>query len=380
MSDPIITKLETLLINRKDSNNFRNLSISSAPIDFCSNDYLGLSRSLELKNEIALRIANVNSGVGATGSRLISGNNAVTEETENRLARMFNGERALIFNSGYVANLGVLSSIPRRGDVIFYDELSHASVKDGIRLSLAQKVKFNHNDLTDLEEKLERSDADNKFIVVESIYSMDGDRCPLDELVKLSEKYEAAIILDEAHSTGVVGENGAGQAVAKGLEDKIFARVYTFGKAMGVHGACVVADNTVIDYLINFSRPFIYTTALPIHSVVSIGAAFSVLEKNPLWQEELQEKVNYFIQCFNSIFGDSLVRTDSQCAIQGVLISGNDEVKKVANLLVLNGHDVKPILSPTVREGGERIRICLHRYNTHEEIDAILNTLKLALS
>lgn len=379
MRSIITNRLEVELNKRKERGNFRSLPISKALVDFCSNDYLGLSRSEELKNEIELILSGAEDRVGATGSRLISGNSTIVEELEDNLAQIFKGESSLIFNSGYNANLGVLSAIPSRGDIVYYDELSHASIKDGIRLSMASKMMFRHNDLADLEHKLKRSDSVNKFIVVESIYSMDGDVCPLNDLVVLAEKYHASIVLDEAHSTGVIGEMGAGLAVDKDLHSKIFARIYTFGKAMGVHGACVVGNKTLTNYLINFSRSFIYTTALPVHSIVSIKAAFNTLANNMNWQIELNEKVRCFIDHFTSLFGSILDRTSSLSTIQGVMILGNRNVKRVAKQLVNNGYDVCPILSPTVNEGQERIRICLHRYNSEEEIVGMLNSLKEAL-
>lgn len=377
MNNSIENRLQSDLDKRKLNNSFRKLSCSKAEVDFCSNDYLGLSASLELKEAIEfILVGQKEYRAGSTGSRLLSGNNTFTEMTESYLADIFKGESTLLFNSGYNANLGVLSSIPNRGDIVFYDELSHASIKDGIRLSMAQKLMFKHNDLQDLDLKLSRDNSINKFIVVESIYSMDGDGCPLRKLVELAKKYEAHIILDEAHSTGVMGNNGAGMSVDEGLYSNIFARIYTFGKAMGVHGACVVGSTSLINYLINFSRSFIYTTALPFHSVASIKASFEILNRHIKWQDDLNENVKYFISYFNKLFESSLERTKSKSAIQSILISENARVKSVAKHINKCGYDVRPILSPTVKKGQERIRICLHRYNTKGEIEGVLNALK----
>ena len=271
-------------------------------IDFTSNDYLGLARSLELFQAIEQKVSDSAFKLnGATGSRLLSGNSDYAEQIENKLSGIFKSEASLLFNSGYAANVGVLSSLPQRGDTILYDALAHACMKDGARLSLAKRFNFKHNDLHDLESKIKLATG-KVFIAVESIYSMDGDQCPLKDLVDLAEKYGAVIILDEAHSTGVLGDRGAGLAVSLGLENKIDVRIYTFGKAMGIHGACVAGSSTLKDYLINFARPFIYTTARPPHSLISIECAFDFLHQNIGLQNILNKKVEYFLNEFLSIF------------------------------------------------------------------------------
>src|SRR5258708_29865889 len=250
--------LQRLLNSKKETDSFRQLKIVHGLIDFSSNDYLGLAKSRELFEIIQREIERIATPYnGATGSRLLSGNSELAERLEAKLAAIFHAQRTLLFNSGYTANLAVLSSLPQRGDTIIYDELAHACIKDGARLSLASRFSFKHNDLNDLEEKIKRSKG-NIFIAVESIYSMDGDECPLEELTTLAEKYNAILILDEAHSTGSYGENGSGLAVQKKLEGKIAVRVYTFGKAIGVHGACVAGGGTFVNYLLQFTRPFYY--------------------------------------------------------------------------------------------------------------------------
>jgi len=371
-------RLIEALKKRIDQGNLRQLSNREGLVDFCSNDYLGMSQNNVLKKKIEGELLSCNYKNGATGSRLISGNSVEQVDLESYLSHYFQGESALLFNSGYNANLGVLSVIPQRGDVIFYDELVHASIKDGMRLSAAKRVRFNHNDLADLERKILAHEAQNIFVVVESVYSMDGDECPLVELVQLAKKHNAAIILDEAHSTGVVGDKGAGMAVDLALEKDVFARIYTFGKAVGVHGACVVGSKSLIDYLINFSRSFIYTTALPTHSIVAIKCAFELLIDNKS-REELKITISEFIENFNKIIENKLLRISSNSPIQAILIPGNSRVKIVANYLNEKGYDVRPILSPTVKEGEERLRICLHNYNTKTDIEGMLNALNKAL-
>ena len=359
------------LQKRKEENSFRKLTTNLNLADFTSNDYLGLARSEELFELIKKRTENLPHRNGATGSRLLSGNNQYTEEVERKLAAVFKSQASLIFNSGYAANQAVLSSLPQKGDTILYDALAHACIRDGARLSLASRFPFLHNDLNDLENRLKKAKG-NTFIAVESIYSMDGDVCPLIHLVNLAEKYNATIVLDEAHSTGVMGHNGSGLAVSLGLENKIPIRIYTFGKAMGVHGACVTGSNDLIDYLINFARPFIFTTAMTPHGVASIDCSFEYLANHLELQQELQQRVKFFNVESNRL---KIHKLPSDTQIQGVVIPGNDRIKSVSEELCMGGFDVRPILSPTVAKGSERLRICLHTFNSSEEITQLVKRL-----
>jgi 8-amino-7-oxononanoate synthase len=363
--------LAAKLLKRKEDGLLRTLKVSSNLVDFCSNDYLGLARSPELRDLISEKLSEFEPGNGATGSRLLSGNSAYTEEVEDILSRIFNAESALIFNSGYTANLAVLSSIPQKGDTVLYDELAHACIKDGARLSLALRHPFRHNDLHDLENKLRKATG-KKIIAIESIYSMDGDAAPLSEITILAEKYEAVVIVDEAHGTGVYGRSGSGLTVANHVEKKIDIRIYTFGKAMGIHGACVTGSKMLTDYLINFARPFIYTTALPLHSIVAIEKAFQYLSLNEKLQDQLQQKISHFLKHTSFISN----RTRSNSAIQTIITPGNQNAKETAAYLQQNGFDIRPILSPTVPKDKERLRICLHTFNTDEEIERLADALK----
>lgn len=373
MTNHILQKLE----ERKASGSARALRTTDGLVDFVSNDYLGLSRSKELFEKIRQYDfggeVNIN---GSAGSRLLAGNNGTAERLEEKLSNIFKSEAALIFNSGYVANLALISAIPQRGDTIIYDSLSHVCLKEGAYLSKANRFSFRHNDCNDLESKL-KSAKGSKYVIIESVYSMDGDLAPFGDIIELAEKYEAKIIVDEAHSTGLYGESGSGKLCALGLEDHIFARVHTFGKAMGVHGACVCGSKDLIEYLINFARPFIYTTALPLHSLWSIDAAFDFLEENIFLQTESKEKIFYFNSLFKKKFGDStqIKKLESHTPIQPILISGNERVKTMASKLQNKGFDVRPILSPTVQEGAERLRISIHTHNTLEEISGLVDQL-----
>jgi 8-amino-7-oxononanoate synthase len=361
--------LHNKLAAREQDNLLRKLTIPTNLIDFSSNDYLGLSRCEELYNLIQEKVQNLPHHNGATGSRLLTGNSAYTEQVEATLANVFKAEAALLFNSGYAANQGVISCIALKGDTIIYDELAHACMRDGARLSLANRYPFRHNDLQDLEDKLKKATG-NIFIAVESIYSMDGDTCPLEELITLADTYSATIILDEAHSTGILGERGNGLATTLGLEKKIPIRIYTFGKAMGVHGACVVGTRALINYLVNFSRTFIFTTAMPIHGIAAIDCSFNYLTENIQLQQMLQEKINHFLNVSAKINSGKL---KSKSQIQGIIIPGNEKIKEAANALQLHGFDVRPIVSPTVGKGTERLRICLHTYNSEEEMSQLVD-------
>ncbi|HYG38683.1 MAG TPA: 8-amino-7-oxononanoate synthase [Cytophagales bacterium] len=371
-------RLKNALEKREEGGNLRRLSTRGAQVDFFSNDYLGLAHNIDLQNIIKEQYDAVKEkSTGATGSRLLSGNSPYYEELEIYLANIFKGETALVFNSGYTANLAIFSSIPQKGDTIIYDELIHACIKEGSRLSFANRFSFRHNDLQDLESKLLKAKGP-KFVAIESVYSMDGDFAPVKEVVELCKKYEAWLIVDEAHGTGVFGENGSGWVCNLGLEQHFFIRTYTFGKAIGSHGACVVASKVVIEYLVNFARSFIYTTALPFHNLVSIRSAFDYLSRHGELQRQLQERIKFFRDKINDAKNSNPLfdYIDSKSAIQAILVPGNERAKNLAAKLIENGFDVRPILSPTVQEGKERIRICLHAYNSFGEIEELVKSIQ----
>ncbi len=367
--------LDKKLQERKDNNSMRCLQLNNGLIDFSSNDYLGLAQSAEAKEIIAdYFLENKAYKLSATGSRLISGNSAFAENLEKQLAEFHQAEAGLIFNSGYDANLGLFACIAQKGDTIICDENIHACIIDGARLSFAQRFTFKHNHLESLENKLKNSQG-NIFIAVESVYSMDGDRAPLKEISALAKKYNANIIVDEAHATGIIGEKGEGLVQHLGLQNHIFARVVTFGKALGCHGAIVLGSNKLKNYLINFARSFIYTTALPLHSLVTIQIMYAQMAKQKDI-ERLKNNISHFkSQFLNKNF--ELIESDS--VIQCLIIPGNEECKNTALYLQQNGFDVRAILSPTVATTKERLRICLHAFNTNSEILELCNTLNLRL-
>ena len=339
-------------------------------VDFCSNDYLGFSRLLPSKLK---SYPFTEDKLGSTGSRLISGNSEFYEKLERKIASFHNAEAGLIFNSGYDANVGIFSTIPRKGDTILYDSLIHASIRDGIRLSKATSYSFKHNNLEELKSKLEQTTG-NIFISIESVYSMDGDEADIENIIKLSRQFNAHIIVDEAHSTGTIGKKGTGKCCDLGMEDKIFIRVHTFGKALGCHGAAVLGSNITRDYLINFCRSFIYTTALPFHNLAAIDCAYNILSDEPELKLNLNNKINYFKSKLKNNLQIQTINSNSP--IQCIIIKGNENVKRVAENVQAAGFNVRPIMYPTVPNGEERLRICLHTFNTKEEIKNLTDVIK----
>ncbi|HSP82226.1 MAG TPA: pyridoxal phosphate-dependent aminotransferase family protein, partial [Gillisia sp.] len=261
--------------------------------------------------------------------------------------------------------------------------LVHASIRDGIKMGNARALKFSHNNLEELESKIKRlkrqqnSESGDIFIVTESVFSMDGDTPPLESLCSLAEELDCFLIVDEAHAVGVFGERGAGLVSKLGLENMVFARIVTFGKALGTHGAVILGSEKLVEYLVNFARSFIYTTALPPHAVAGILAAYQYLENSPEALPSIDQLKDNI-----SLFGKEIRRLklnshfiESRSAIQCCIIPGNAEARATASKLQQEGFDVRAILSPTVPRGSERLRICLHSFNTSEEIQELVKLM-----
>jgi 8-amino-7-oxononanoate synthase len=367
--------LSVKLENRKSNSSLRQLPPVVDLIDFASNDYLGLAKSETIfKATHQYLIDNAILQNGATGSRLLSGNHQLYTETEVYVARFHDSESALIFNSGYDANVGFFGSVPQKGDLILYDELCHASIRDGISLSNAKAYKFGHNDFEDLEKLILRNPDSIIYIVTESVFSMDGDTPNLAELARLSNKHDCYLVVDEAHALGVFGDNGEGLVQMLGLQEHIFARIMAFGKGLGCHGAAVIGSQELSSYLVNFARSFIYTTGLSPHAVATILMAYNYLDNEKQSNTVLRENIIQFNQEKNML-GLKQLFVRSKSAIQSAIIPGNEKVKSIAKQLQEKGFDVKAILSPTVPEGQERLRFCLHSYNSKEEISEVLTLL-----
>jgi 8-amino-7-oxononanoate synthase len=361
--------LRKKLDERLANGNRRQLPVDRVGVDFSSNDYLGFA-----KNGLLLSGKYDGAATGSTGSRLISGNSIFTEEAEALIAQFHKAEAALLFNSGYDANIGLLSAIASKDTVFLYDELCHASIIDGIRLSICRhKYRYRHNDLLHLEELLQKHSTAQVYVVTESVFSMDGDMAMLAEMATVCERHNAQLIVDEAHATGVVGPNGRGSVCALGIAEKTFARVHTFGKALGCHGAAVVGSSLLRQYLVNFARSFIYTTALPPHSVQVIREAYSCLTDTQFSNANLHQNIAYFRHRAEAQKLRGLI--ESTTPIQAIVIGGNEATKNLANTLQSEGLLVNAILHPTVAEGMERLRICLHAFNKKQEIDTLINLI-----
>jgi len=376
-------KLQSKLTERLGNNALRKLPSSAGLVDFSSNDYLGLAMNEGLTQIATGFLEGKRSVNGSSGSRLLTGNHGLYKELEDFLTQHHRAESALVFNSGYDANIGFFSSVPQRGDIVLYDELIHASIRDGIQMGHAKGYKFAHNNLDSLERKLQSlrvqlgSDGD-VFVVTESVFSMDGDSPDLKRLANFCTEEGCFLVVDEAHATGVLGE-GRDLICQLGLEHEVFARIITFGKAIGCHGAAILGPEKLKAYLVNFARSFIYTTALPPHTVATILASYQYIRDNGTeLSERLLENITYFKKQVSLLdLEDCFIESNS--AIQCALVPGNEKVKTIAAALQEEGFEVKPILSPTVKEREERLRFCLHAHNTKEEISRILHIVQRIL-
>lgn len=356
MDSKLIKKLE----DRYKEGTLRSLSCFDSLTDFFSNDYLGLASEFIPSNT---------KRQGSTGSRLISGTTQESLDCEKWLEDHFNVKGALIFNSGYDANLGLFSSVPQRGDTILYDEDIHASVRDGIRLSLAKSYSFKHNDVSDLKRLLKLAEGEI-YVAVESLYSMNGDLAPLKEMAEVCSGESVHLIVDEAHSAGVFGEKGRGLIAELGLEELVFARLITFGKAFGSHGAAVLGSEVLKKYLSNFARSFIYTTALPPEAYKRIHEMVN--------HDELDSRIECLrsnIQLFRMELNFDNLSSDKNSPIQMIHFGDVSKAKQLAEICTQNGFAVKPIFSPTVPVGKEGLRISIHSTNTTLEIKKLVGLI-----
>jgi len=388
----LLRSLEAPLARREREGLLRSLQGgASKGVDFCSNDYLSLARSEGLREAIEeefRRASDLQAGFfnGSTGSRLLTGNLEFYEQVEERLRRFYHGDSALLFNSGYDLNLGLFASVPQSGDVVVFDELMHNSVREGLRLSRGTSRLFKHNDVEDLRKILaelrkgERTKDRNIIVSVESVYSMDGHVAPLKELCSICEEFSADLFVDEAHGVGVFGKGGRGLVSQLQLDSKVFCKVCTFGKAPGIHGAALLGPKVLCDYMINYCRPLIYSTSLPLHSVAAIAAAHDYMEKEcDARQKQLMELVSLFRAELNKSKKLRTLALVSPSAVQGVIIPGNENVKRVSDELRKKGFEVLPIRSPTVAKGSERLRIILHSHNTADQIRRLVEEIESLL-
>ncbi|MDE0454972.1 MAG: 8-amino-7-oxononanoate synthase [Gammaproteobacteria bacterium] len=377
MSAAVRRAIREALAEREKAGLLRNLETAPGGIDFCSNDYLGLARDRRLRGRIAALAAESAAPQGATGSRLISGNHPAIEALEAQLAGFYSSEAALVFSSGFAANLGLLASLGGVVKTLVCDRLLHASAIDGGRLSGAQRLIFAHNDMRDLDARLgELKSGRTAAIVVETVYSMDGDFAPLEEIANLADRYDAAVVVDEAHANGVLGPAGRGGVVAARLQDRVLARVVTFGKALGLQGGAVLCSQELREYLVNFARSFVFSTGVSPLWAASVQSVYGMLPDLNAEREQLLDNVSHFR---GRVTESAQPWLPSESWIQCLRVSGARRITRVGGVLRSRGLAALPIRAPTVPAGEERIRVCLHAHNTREEIELLFNAVDEAL-
>jgi len=347
-----------------------------AGLDFSSNDYLNLSTHPIIVDRLARAVRR--EGCGSTGSRLLRGDRAVFGAVERRFAAFKRAERSLYFSSGYLANIGVMTAIAERGDVVLSDERNHASLIDGIRLSAATRVVFPHNDVDRLSELLDRTPAaaGHRFVVVESLFSMDGDFAPLAAYAALCRSSGASLIVDEAHAVGIYGTSGSGLVEACGVGDDVFLSINTAGKALGVSGAFVAGPAWAIDYLIQRARPFVFSTAAPPPLADALDASLDVIAAEPARRERLASRVH---QVRHRLAHGAVDVSPEGSQIIPVAIGDNGRAVAAALALQADGFDVRAIRPPSVPPGTARLRISVNAGLSDDAIERFAVSLAAAL-
>ena len=341
-------------------------------INFSSNNYLGIANHPALA--AAAKAAIDRYGCGSGASRLISGNMALHEELETKLAQFKGTEAALVFNSGFQANTGLLSTLTGDGDVIFSDGLNHASIIDGCRLSRAKTQIYNHCDLGQLEQQLNDAPTSaRKLIVTETIFSMDGDEAPLVGIVELAEKFDAMVMVDEAHATGIFGANGAGVVAKLGLSERIAIQMGTLGKALGGFGAYVAGSAAMRDLLINRCRSFIFTTSLPPAVMAMALAAIDLVRSEPERREALWRNCRQLKQGLNQL---GFRPGASESPIFPLILGDAGKCMQYSEQLLANGVFAQGIRPPTVPSGTSRLRITLMATHTAAQIERALKVFE----
>jgi glycine C-acetyltransferase len=343
-------------------------------INLCSNNYLGLANHPALRE--AAKVAIERYGCGSVASRLISGNMALHEELEAKIAALKGTESALVFNSGFQANVGLIPTLVGEGDALFSDSLNHASIIDGCRLSRAKGLIYPHCDLSSLEDELKKaSPSGRKLIVTETLFSMDGDEAPLAQIVDLAERYGAMVMVDEAHATGVFGPNGAGVVAKLGLTERISVQMGTLGKAVGSFGAYVAGSRALCELLINRCRSFIFTTSLPPPVLAAAIAAIDLLYKEPQRRLALWHNCRAMKDGLKNL-GFSMGQSQSQ--ILPLIIGAAEKCMVFSEHLLQKGIFVQGIRPPTVPEGTSRLRITLMATHTHDHLHRALRAFEEA--
>ena len=400
--------LQSALQRRRAVGSIRSLSkenneeVTTSPqkqqIDFSSNDYLGLSHSSAqhaLVEKAYAQLSQQQQLLGATGSRLLTGDSSYAHQLEHKLATLHKRPSALLCNSGYDANLAVLSSLAQYGTFVL-DELCHNSLFVGVKLGgqTSKPITFRHNDLVDLKRILQQSSPQSvpTIIVVESVYSMDGDIAPLREILDLARYFNCVVVVDEAHGLGILGSSGLGLLEELEIEHhpSLLCSIHTFGKAAGCHGAVVCGSKTLREYLINYARPVIYSTFLPLHSLVCISCAYDTMSNQKVGahlRKHCFGIVRYFRTELNKVLDQQTNKkscrlADSTTPIQALLIPGNQNCSNFCKVLwKASNYTIKlyPIRSPTVPKGQERVRIVLHAHNSFAQVDELIRLIRIVL-
>ncbi len=353
------------------SGDFANIIVGKKKlINLSSNNYLALNGHRYIKEKMAE--ATEKWGTSASASRLISGNLEIFEKAEEKLAKFKGKESALIFNSGYQANVSIISTLMKEKDVIFSDELNHASIIDGCRLSKAEVFIYRHNDVDHLEDLLKKSTGRKKLIVTDGVFSMDGDISRLPEISEISEKYDAMIIVDDAHSTGILGNNGRGTEEHFNLKRDNIMVLGTGGKALGVGGAFFCCPKYIRDYLINRCRGFIYSTALPPAIPAGLLASLELIDKESWRRKHLKKLSKYF---FKRLKDNDLLYGGTPSHITPLIVGKSEEALSLEKSLRKEGVFARAIRYPTVPEGTARIRFSLTAEHREDDIDVVLNTI-----
>lgn len=371
----LLAELQSRLHELDQRNLLRRLSLPAGR-DFCSNDYLGLSSHPAIARSVA---AVLSSGpAGAPASRLLRGHTAAHAALERQLAEYKGAEAALLFPSGYQANLAVLSTLVTPRDRVITDRLNHASIIDGLRLARCRKVIVPHLDEAAVERALaETHPAGRTFVVTESLFSMDGDVAPLDRYAALADRYGAALIVDDAHATGLYGSRGSGLAEHFGIAGQCVALVSTFGKAFGLHGAFVAGPRVVIDFLVNRARPFVFSTATAPLVVAALRASLEVAQAEPARREAVHALAGRLRRHLRDAGLDC---GRSSGPIVPVILGDNLAALNAAAALQQSGFDVRAIRPPTVEPGTARLRISVHADHTEPEIDSLAAALVSAVA
>ena len=343
-------------------------------LNLCSNSYLSIHLDPVVTG--AARSVVEDYGAGTCSSRSVSGSIDLYEKLENAIARYKGYKRGLIFPTGYMANIGIVSTIPGKGDVIFSDELNHSSLIDAMRLSYAKKVIYRHRDALDLEKKLKRQTGRGKFFVItESVFSMDGDMAPLQDIMELKRRYGFHTIVDDAHGTGIFGRKGSGVEEYLGLKGDADIHMATFGKALGSFGAFVLSDPVVIDYLINRARTFMYTTALPPSALAASCAALDLVQKDLSFKEDLWRNIDYMR---TGLLDAGFDLKESVGPIIPIVVGRDADAVKMQKMLMAKGLFLQAIRPPTVPSGTSRLRLTVVRAFTRQQMDMAIEEITAA--